>query len=53
MKHLPLSDDCVDQVGIAIKLILNDVVEHFKKKEHQVVVGWVREQEPGGAEGFQ
>lgn len=31
---------------ITIKLILYDVVEHFKKKEDKVVVDRWREQEP-------
>lgn len=53
MENLPFSDDSVDKVGIAIKLILDDVVEHFEEKKHQVVVGWVGEQEPGSAEGLQ
>ena len=38
VKNLSLSYDCINQVRISIKLVLDDVVEHFKKKEDKMMV---------------
>ena len=41
---------CVGQVGVAVKLVLHQIVQHLKQEEHQLVVGLVGEQEPGRGE---
>ena len=41
---------CVRQVGVAIKLILHQIVQHLKEEEHQLMVGLVCKQEPGRGE---
>ena len=38
VKDLSLSDNCVNEIGIAVKLVLDDVVEHLQKEEHQMMV---------------
>lgn len=53
MEHLPLADDRVDEVGIAVELVLNDVVEDLQQEEHQVVVRRRAEQEPRRTERLQ
>ncbi len=53
MKHLPLSNDCINKVGIAIKLILNHIVEHFQEKEYQMMIGRVGKKEPRRAKSLQ
>lgn len=35
------------QECLTIKLVLYDIVEDFQQEKHQVVVGSIREQEPG------
>ena len=40
----------VRQVGVSIKLILYQVVQHLKEEEDQLVVGFVGEKEPGRGE---
>ena len=40
VEYLPLPDDTVYQVRIAIKLILDDVIEDLKEEENKVVIGW-------------
>ena len=47
---LVLPYHCVRQVGVAIKLILHQIVQHLKEEEHQLMVGLVGEQEPGCGE---
>ena len=49
MKHLPFSNQRVDQVGVAVELVLNDIVEHFQKEKYQVMVIGRRQQEPRSA----
>ena len=41
MKNLSFANDSVYQIWIAVKLVLNDVVEHFQEKEHQMMIAWV------------
>ena len=52
MENSSLPYHCVHQVGVTVKLVLDDVVQHLKQEEHQVVVGLVRQQEPGSGECF-
>jgi hypothetical protein len=33
VENVSLSDDGVDEVGIAVELVLNDVVEDFEQEE--------------------
>ena len=53
MFYLSFSNDCVNEVGIAIKLILDDIVEHFQEEKDQMVVRRIGEQKPRSAESFQ
>ena len=53
VEHLPLAYDRVDEVGVAVELVLDDVVEHLEQEEDQVVVGGRGEQEPRGREGLE
>ena len=53
MQNLSFSYYCVNQIGIPVELILNDVIKHFQQEKHQVMVGWGREQEPRGTKCFQ
>ena len=53
MEDLSFSDNCVDEIGVAVKLILDDIVEHFQKEKNQMVIGRIGKQEPGCAEGLQ
>ncbi len=50
---MSLLDDGVHEIGIAVKLVLDDVVEDLQEEEDQVVVAGVAEEEPGRAEGLQ
>ena len=47
---LVLPYHCVRQVGVAIKLILHQIVQHLKEEEHQLMVSLVCKQEPGRGE---
>ncbi len=51
--HLSLPDYAVDKVGIAVELILNDVVEDLEQEEDQMVVGGRGEEKPRSGEGLQ
>ncbi len=46
MANLSFSDDCVDEIGVSVELVLNDVVEDLQKKEDQMVIGWRGKQKP-------
>lgn len=48
---LPLSNDSIDEIRIAVELILNHVVEYLEQEEHEVVVVGVCEQEGRCREG--
>lgn len=48
---LPLSNDSIDEIRIAIELILNHVVEYLEQEEHEVVIVCVCEQEGRRREG--
>lgn len=50
VEHAALADDRVHEVGVAVELVLNDVVEDFQQEEDEVVVGGARVQEPRSAE---
>ena len=50
MEHVPLPDHRVGQVGVSVKLVLYQVVQHLQEEEHQLVVCLVGEQEPGRGE---
>ena len=41
MKDIPLPYHSVGKVGVAIKLILDQIVQHLQQKEHQFVIGLV------------
>ena len=43
----------VDEVGVAVELVLDDVVEDLEEEEDQMVVGGGGEEEPGSGEGLQ
>ena len=43
----------VDEVSVAVELVLDDVVEDLEEEEDQVVVGGRGEEEPGRREGLQ
>ena len=51
--NLPLPDEGVDQVAIAIKLVLDYVVECFQQEEDEVMVVRGGEEEPWRAECLQ
>jgi hypothetical protein len=46
LANLSFSDDCVDEIGVSVELVLNDVVEDLQKKEDQMVIGWRGKQKP-------
>lgn len=50
---MSLSNDGVDQVGVAIELVLDNIVEDLEQEKDQVVVGRSRIQEPWRREGFE
>ena len=41
MKNLSFANDRIYQIWIAVKLVLDDVVEHFQEKEHQMMIARV------------
>ena len=43
----------VHEVGVAVELVLDDVVEDLEEEEDQMVVGGRGEEEPGSGEGLQ
>lgn len=43
----------MNRLQLAIKLVLDDIVERFEKEKDEMVVLGCREQEPGGGEGLQ
>ena len=53
MKDGSLPDDGIDKVGVAIKLVLDQVVEHLQQEEDQVVVGGGGQKKPRGGEGLE
>ena len=52
MEDSSLPDDCVHQVGVAIELILDEIVQHLQEEEYQIVVGRVGDEEPWCGEGL-
>ena len=50
MEHTAFAYDGVDEVGVAVELVLNDVVENLEQEENEVVVGGTRVQKPRSAE---
>lgn len=53
MENVALPYDRVDQIGVAVKLILNDIVEYLEQEEHEMMVGRCGEQEPRCTKGLQ
>ena len=45
---MSLPDDGVDQVGVAVELVLDDVVKDLQQEEDQVVVRRSGKQKPAG-----
>lgn len=45
---MSLPDDGVDQVGVAVELVLDDVVKDLQQEEDQVVVRGSGKQKPVG-----
>ena len=52
MEYCPLPYHCIHKVGVSIELVLDDVVQKLQQENHQIVVGGVGHQKPGGGEGL-
>ena len=52
MEDCSLPNNRVDKIRVAIKLVLNDVVEDFKQEKDQVIITVVGVQKPWSREGF-
>lgn len=50
VENVPLPNDRVNQIRVAVELVLDDVVEDLEQKEDEVVVRRRREQKPRRAE---
>ena len=53
MKNLSFPDDSVHQIRISVKLVLDDIVEHFKQEKNQMMVGRIGKEKPRCAKCFQ
>jgi len=44
-KHVSLPDNCVDKIGVAVELVLYDIVEYLEQEEHKILIGLIGEEE--------